>query len=229
MAKTKTFKQKVELYQKLYGEVPEDYDTRMKVLTEMLKFREKEIPFLSSMHEKLTNMKTEKLRFILYLVPEPTPRPRTRFNTKRFYVKGAKDNNDLFGEIMKSMEDMYLITTATKVKVINYLPTPSGMNRYERFFAELGLTKALTTPDWDNLAKAYCDMIQKNLLINDSLIWKGTSVKYYSIKPRIDLTIEYDKAYDCKFNRKKIEDSKYFKEEDSARFNNALDTVLKLK
>lgn len=187
------------------------------------------MPFIKEMHKKLLNIKTEKLHFVLYLVPEPTPRPRTTFNTRNFYVKGAKDNNDLFKEIMNSMEDMYLITTGTKITVKNYLPTPSGMNRFEKFFAELGLVRALTTPDWDNLAKAYCDMIQKNLIINDSLIWSGTSIKNYSIKPRIELTIEYDKSYDCTFNRKKVELSKYYMEENKKRFDESLKTILKLR
>lgn len=224
-----SFKQKTELYKKTYGKVPEDYDDRMLLLLEHLRFREKELPFIKEMHKKLLNMKTEKLRFVLYLIPEPTPRPRTTFNTRTFYVKGAKDNNDLFAEIMGAIEDMYLITTATKITVENYLPTPSGMNRFERFFSELGLVKALTTPDWDNLAKAYCDMIQKNLIINDSLIWSGTSIKKYSIKPRIDLTIEFDKNYDCTFNRKKVELSKYYLQENRSRFNESLKTILKLQ
>lgn len=217
------------MYAKMFGNIPDDYEERMGLLLQTLNFKERELPFIEEAHKKLLKMKTEKLRFVLYMVPEPTPRPRTSFGSRRFYVKGAKDNNDLFGEIMGAIEQIPIITTACKVSITNYIPTPSGMNRFERFFAELGLLRATSTPDWDNLAKAYCDMVQKNLLLNDSLIWNGGSVKYYSIKPRIDLTFEYDESYDCTFNRRKVESSKYYQETDKDRFDQSLKTVLKLK
>lgn len=224
-----SFKKKIELYAKMFGDIPEDYEERMGLLLQTLKFKEKELPFIEKVHKKLTNIKTEKLRFILYMVPDPTPRPRTRFASRRFYVTDAKNNNDLFKEILKSIEQIPIITTACKITVHNYLPTPSGMNRTERFFAELEMIRATSTPDWDNLAKAYCDMVQKNLLLNDSLIWCGTSIKHYSIKPRIDLTFEYDSAYDCTFNRRKVESSKYYNETDETKFDQCLKTILKLK
>jgi Holliday junction resolvase RusA-like endonuclease len=224
-----TMRQKINEYSKEYGFIPTDYDERMHFLLSILKFKEKDVAFIKAMHKKLASVKTEKIYFTLYLVPEPTPRPRTTFNSHRFYVKGARDNNELFAEILSTINSIPLITTATQITVTNYLPTPKGMNRFEKFFSELGLVRVLTTPDWDNLAKAYCDMIQKNLLLNDSLIWKGTSVKYYSIKPRIELVIEYDKVYDCTFNRKRIESSKFYLSEEKTRFDNALKTVLKLK
>ena len=105
---------------------------------------------------------------------------------------------------------------------------PSAMNRYERFFAELGYIKPLSVPDWDNLAKTYTDMVQKGLILNDSLIWKGESIKFYSVKPRIDLSITYTKSYDCTYNRKHVEKSQFYLAEDKERFDSSLRTVLSL-
>ena len=47
-------------------------------------------------------------------------------------------------------------------------------------------------------------MIQNTLIYDDSLIIEGISKKFYSIKPRIEITIKYMEDFDCLFNRKKI-------------------------
>lgn len=222
-----SLKQKAEKYKQLYGDIPEENDTRMEYLLEFLKFRESELPFIKRMVKHLKNIKTRTYSFTLYLVPEPTPRPRVSA-TGIFYVKGAKDNYKLFNEIIQTAGNYPLITTATKLDLISYLPTPRSMNRFEKYFAELGLVNAVSIPDWDNLAKTYSDMIQKNLILNDNLIYDGRSRKFYSIKPRIELKVEFQLAYDCTYNRKKIETSRFYSEADATRFVQQLDTVLDL-
>ena len=62
----------------------------------------------------------------------------------------------------------------------------------------------MSKPDWDNLAKTYSDMIQDVILDDDAYIVEGTSMKYYSWKPRIEITIQYMDDYDSDFNRNKI-------------------------
>ena len=88
------------------------------------------------------------------------------------------------------------------------------MNIVDTILAELGLIKPITTPDWDNLGKTYSDMVQKHLLLNDSLITDGSVSKRYSLKPRIEITITYLLNYDCQYNKKVIEHSKSYKEKD---------------
>lgn len=224
-----TFKQKIEEYQKTYGSIPTEYGDRLLYLCESLRLSDKDDAFITKMVKRLKGMKRTTYKFTLYMVPEPTPRPRTSFNSRVFYVKGAKDNNNLFRDIIESIETVPLITTATEIDIKSYLPMPKAMNRMEKFFAELGFIRVTTTPDWDNLAKAYCDMIQKNLLLNDSLIWKGTSSKYYSVKPRIEMTITFDNDYDCSYNRKKVEQSKFYQTDETGRIDDSLDTILKLR
>ena len=78
------------------------------------------------------------------------------------------------------------------------------MNSVNKILAELGFIRPISKPDWDNLAKAYCDMIQGYLLEDDALIIEGISKKYYSIKPRVEITIEWMESFDCKYNEDKI-------------------------
>ena len=83
------------------------------------------------------------------------------------------------------------------------------MRENEKILAEMGYIRPISKPDWDNVGKTYSDMIQGTLLFDDSLIIEGISRKFYSIKPRIEIKIEYMKKYDSLYNtnkmRKKVE------------------------
>lgn len=219
---------KKEDYNSRYGDIPTEEDERMNYLLDILKFKKSDFDFINKMYRLLKSIQSNTYKFTLYLTPEPCPRPRYSKKFHSFYVKGAKENQELFREIVNAVGGLPKITTATKIKIVSYLPTPSGMNRFEKYFAELGLVHTLSIPDWDNLAKTYCDMIQNNLLINDSLIWSGKSVKHYSIKPRIEIEVSYAEAYDCTFNRKRIESSRHYNELIQDRFEIELETVLEL-
>ena len=102
-------------------------------------------------------------------------------------------------------QNLPMIQTATKVELKSYLPTPSSMKISEKILAELGFLRPLVKPDFDNLIKAYIDMLQGTLLLDDAFIIEGTSKKYYSIKPRIELTIEFQDGYDSKWNEDKVQ------------------------
>ena len=86
-----------------------------------------------------------------------------------------------------------------------YIPTPESMKTEDKILAEMGYIRPLSKPDFDNVAKTYADMIQDSLILDDALIIKGISEKYYSIKPRIEIDIKYMKEFDSIFNKKKIE------------------------
>ena len=49
-------------------------------------------------------------------------------------------------------------------------------------------------------------MLQGLILYDDSLIVEGVSKKYYSMKPRIEITISYMKEHDSGYNRKKMKE-----------------------
>lgn len=219
---------KQDEYNSRFGDIPSEEDERVNYLLKSLNFKKDDFRFIDKMYRLLKSISYNTYKFTLYLTPEACPRPRYSKKFHSFYVKGAKENQQLFREIVNVVGGLPTITTATKIKIVSYLPTPSAMNRFEKYFAELGLVHALSIPDWDNLAKTYCDMIQNNLLINDSLIWSGKSMKYYSIKPRIEMEVSYAEAYDCTFNRKRIQSSRQYNDLIQDRFETELETVLEL-
>lgn len=188
-------------YDELYGDVPYDTLERFDYLIKDINLSRCKLNVYDEI-KRISNIKWKTISYTIYLLPKATPRPRTGRNGI-FYVKGAADNQKLFRQHLKN-QDINLITTPTKFHCVSYFPIPKSMNPVEKICAEMGFISPISKPDWDNVAKAYCDMIQGSLLYDDSLIIEGTSIKKYSIKPRIEVTISYMEDHDSAFNRKKI-------------------------
>lgn len=190
-------------YNELYGEIPRDSINRIDYLLKDMNLKHTRLKFTEEV-QRLTNMKWNKISYTIYLLPKATPRPRSGRNGI-FYVKGASDNKKFFKEYLIN-QDIPLITTPTKFRCRSFLPIPKSMNSVEKILAELGLIYPISKPDFDNLAKAYCDMIQGTILYDDALVIEGVSEKYYSVKPRIEIEISYMDDYDSSFNKKKIKE-----------------------
>lgn len=191
---------KIELeYIDKYGEIPKDGLNRFFLLTSKIR----NMPKFYEKMNYIKNIKWKTLNFVIYLVPKATPRPRYNFIRNTVYVMGSKDNKDIFKKFFLNT-DLPMITTPCKFKCISYLPMPKSMNTIEKTLAEMGLVRPITKPDWDNLGKTYSDMIQGTLLYDDNLIIEGVSKKYYSLKPRIEIQLEWMEEMDSDFNTKKI-------------------------
>lgn len=199
-------------YEKEYGDIPEDNRERLNYILNILKITDKHWKDILKCIPKLRKPKFHAMNFIIYVIPKATPRARLgKYN--RFYVSDAKFNNDLFGKFINDVGlEKGVITTPCRFITDIYLPIPSAFNKIEKVLAELKLLPAIVKPDWDNAGKTYSDMIQKHLLLDDSLIFDGRVRKYYSFKPRVEMTIEFMDKYDCKSNKKKIEGWKTYKE-----------------
>ena len=202
-------KKELQKYKEDYGEVSND-------------FMERIYNFLDGISDKqLEGIRTDiqnnldtvwyTISFIFYFIPKATPRARLAGFGKHFYVSDAMNNRKLMEKfVKKELEDFDLITTACKFYCDCYFPTPKSMNKSEKLRAEMGLVNNITKPDWDNLGKTYSDMIQNTIIMDDSLIIEGTVRKFYSSKPRIELTIEYADRYDSKYNMKNITKRKQY-------------------
>ncbi len=190
-------------YEEKYGDITEDYEERINQLLTPIKTDSRR-KLLQEEIFRIRNVEWITKKFIIYLLPKATPRPRLG-QRGVFYVKGAKDNKKLFKKFINDI-DIDIITTPTKFTCKSYFPIPSSMNQIEKVLAEIGLIRPISKPDWDNVGKAYCDMLQGLILYDDSLIVEGVSKKYYSMKPRIEITISYMKEHDSGYNRKKMKE-----------------------
>jgi Holliday junction resolvase RusA-like endonuclease len=187
-----------------YGEIPRDRTERFIWLLEKLNLRNSPSrKNIQSSIERNLNIRWKKINFIIYLLPKGTPRPRLSSRSRTFYVLGARDNREIFDKFMAN-QDFPIITTPCKFKCASYLPIPKQFTKIDTLLAEMGLIRPINRPDWDNLGKTYSDMIQGTLLYEDSLIIEGTSKKFYSIKPRIEIELEYADEHDSMYNYNKM-------------------------
>ena len=196
-------KKELKLYQEEYGNVSKDHLDRIYEFLDGVK--DNQLKGIRDDIENNLNTKWKTISFIFYFIPKATPRARLSGFGKHFYVADAMNNRKLMEKFVKEeLSDFNVITTACKFYCDCYFPIPKTMNKSEKLRAELKLVNNLTKPDWDNLGKTYSDMIQNTIIMDDSLIIEGRVRKYYSSKPRIELTIEYADRYDSKYNMKNI-------------------------
>ena len=184
-----------------YGDIPKDELERFDYLLKDLKLSKSKVSLYDEI-KRITNIPWKKLSYTIYLLPKATPRPR-QGKGGVFYVKGAKDNKKIMEKFLLG-QDINLITTPIKFICKSYYPIPKSMTPIEKILCEFGFARPMVTPDWDNVAKAYCDMIKGYLIYDDNQVIEGVSSKYYSIKPRIEITIEYMEDFDINYNRRKF-------------------------
>lgn len=206
-------KDDIKNYYEKYKDIPNDFVKRLKLLIDSLSFSDKEMMQIKDKIHLAKFNKWKTLNLVIFLVPKACPRPRFSKKTKRFYVFDAMDNSKLFKEFIDSLnENLGIIATSTKINIDAYMPIPNDMSRQDKVLAELKIIRPISAPDYDNITKTYCDMIQKHLLLNDSLVIEGRTRKFYSTKPRVELNISYLEKHDSKYNKRKVESWKYFKE-----------------
>lgn len=203
--KSKTLEAIEREYDEKYGDLPLDRELLLKHLESTLKL---DMNVVHTEADNIRNIPWIEERFVLPVIPKPSPRPRYSFKTEHFYVIGASVNKRLMA---KYLQDQKIIFTRVHFHLETYQPTPkSQMSKTEIYLSEMGLIEPMQNPDWDNLGKTYSDMIQGLLLLNDNIITKGDVEKFYSIKPRVEMVIRYQADFDCAYNRKRITKSKNY-------------------
>ena len=196
-------KKDIREYDEKYGLVPTDKEERLKFFMSQAKNAEKTFAPVDGEIKRIQGIKWKTVKYVIYLIPKASPRPRRSLNG-HFYVNGAADNKRFFKNFYKETLNIPIIDTPCKFYCDSYLPIPSDMSLVNQVLAELGLIRPVKKPDFDNLAKTYSDMTQGVLLFDDALIIEGISRKWYSCKPRIEITFKYMEDFDSDYNKKKI-------------------------
>lgn len=211
-------KQKLNLYEKKYGMIPDDEKERLEYMIDKYKIGP------TTMQNILTRIQTmlNNLEFIdldvvvLYEEPEGAKRPRYRITHKNFahaalqndfvhvYSPNAAEDHRYMTKLVQNdlCELIYsgLIYQPVMLTYDLFYKTPEAYNKEEKMLAEAGYIRPnIDKPDWDNGGKKYCDMYNANIFYDDSQVIEGTVRKYYSIKPRVVIHMRYLNAL---YNRK---------------------------
>lgn len=204
------YRESIELdakeYEENFGHLPDRREELVKYLIKHTKVTKEEL-CIAIEKEKL--IPWHEITVFLPVHPWATPRPKYLRSTGTCYVKGAKKHRKL---IQKYVNESRIIYTKTHFTVKTYQETPKAVNKLERILYEMGIYQPLADPDWDNLGKTYSDMVQKVLLLNDNIIVDGHVEKYYSVKPRVEILIQYQESFDSKFNERRVKGTKAYQE-----------------
>lgn len=207
--KDRTCDGQIAAYNEKYGAIPLEKDEILEYLKDALQLKEKDFLKIQKDNEHAAQIPWRVLKIILPIVPNPSPRPRYSSKTGSFYVMGASENKKILKKFIN--EKYKIIYTQTYFSVRTFIPTPiSSMSRVEVYRAEMQTITPTTNPDWDNLGKTYSDMVQKILITNDNIISKGLVEKFYSVKPRVEIMIKYQRGFDSRYNERRILKSKSF-------------------
>lgn len=202
-------KDKQKIYDRLFNNIPRDYNERLEWLSNNLHLNSMKMDTIVG---KYNTMK-ERLYFrrffiVLYEIPEGSPRPRFRLVNRKnlrnmaianpnfihvYSPVGAEDNKYMKRLLTKDefKEFTKLIYTPCIVDYKAFFKTPSSFNSVEKYLAELGVYTPISKPDWDNIGKKYCDMTNENLWVDDRLVIQGTVEKLYSVLPRVEITMDF--------------------------------------
>lgn len=205
----KSRKQKADEYEAKYAGIPVDYCKRIEYLYDKLHITGS-VAFDIAMKraEMMRSLQYHDITIILFEVPEGSPRPRFRIVNRQnlanmaienpsfvhvYSITGAEDNRYMrrlidSGELNQLNS---LIYTPCSVDICAFMKTPSSYNRVDTILAEMGLHRPITKPDFDNIAKKYSDMFNKNVWLDDTLVVDGAIHKYYSILPRVEIRLKY--------------------------------------
>ena len=209
MIKIKSRKQKAKIYESKYSDIPRDYYERLNWMYDKFHITESKADIIYNTKNQMLNaiQYSQEYFVILYEEPEGSPRPRARFVNKsnlssmaksnpgfiqvysltgasdRKFMKRLIDDNDLF-------QLNYLINTPCNVSYDAFFKTPSSFNTIDTYMAELGIIRPISKPDFDNIEKKYSDMYNGNVWLDDSFVIESHTRKFYSILPRVEITLK---------------------------------------
>lgn len=134
------------------------------------------------------------LNLVVDIKPRGASRPRAASRGVGVTIYAAPKDTAFKKEfrnlIREETKDIF-IEGVISVDMVFYLPFPSNFNLNEKCLAAMGVLRPTVKPDFDNLAKLPIDAMNEMIYSDDVQIVEGLSSKFYSNKPRIELTFHY--------------------------------------
>lgn len=205
----KSRKQRLLEYDQKYAHIPRDYNERLSWMYDKYHITPaKANEILLKRDGMLRELYYKTFQIILYEDPIGSPRPRARLLGRNNIIQAAKADpsfihiyspnakeNSLYMKRLVEEQDFneleQLICTPCNVLYTSYIKTPSSWSSTDVFLSEIGLERPLVKPDWDNIGKCYSDMYNGNIWLDDMLTIEGTSRKFCSILPRVEIQLNY--------------------------------------
>lgn len=181
-----------KLYLEEFGNIPDDLPGRIAYILGKYMDNSKTQKTIEKETRRAKRIKWKPFHFIMWKHPVPAARPRVN-NAMGFpliYVPKARTEANWFVEYFKHA-DLPIIETPCTIDISVYIKTPSSFSMVKKVLAETKIIRPWNKSDWDNYAKTVCDQIQHGMLKNDCLIIDGKLSKFYSIKPRIEVSGKY--------------------------------------
>lgn len=211
----KSRKEKFIDYQEKFRYIPKGFRDRLEYMCDIFNVSERKMNEILHERERFIDEIYYKELFItLYECPEGTPRPRARLVNRYNILDESKKNSEFIqiysitgksdNAYMKRLvtENQYveagkLIYTPCDIEINLYFETPSSFSVSDKFLAEIGVKRPIKKPDWDNAGKKYSDMYNGNIWVDDRLVIDASVHKYFSILPRVEISLLYsNKLFD---------------------------------
>lgn len=200
--------QKQKQYEMKYGNIPIDYTERLNWMVDYYNLSPAKMDEILLKRQNVLNNLFYYDYNVIELLEEPegASRPRVRILKSNYnklamtdpmihvYVPGAGEDHRYMRQLVNTelIQLNGLISTPCNIEYNVYLKTPSSTNVVDTFLCEIGLIRPpFSKPDWDNIAKKYCDMFNYNIWMDDTLVIDGAVHKYYSILPRVEIKLRY--------------------------------------
>lgn len=210
----KSRKEKQKEYQEKYDHIPKDYKERLIWMDQKYELTDKNRQeIINRRNNIISNITFFDFFVVLYMEPEGTPRHRYRLITPKNYVNAAlqspyihvyqpraKENHTYLQRLVSSeiIQLEQFIQTPFVCNINAFFRTPSNYNKSDIFIAEMGLDYHIKKPDVDNIEKMYLDMFNRNVWLDDNMCFSGQLTKFYSILPRVEISIRY---MNCAMNK----------------------------
>lgn len=153
----------------------------------------------------------ETIHITMYEYTMKTDRPRVYRG--HAFSPNAAANHDYFEKAFKQVAKVFkLINTPAEVYIDAYLEMPSNVPAHEVLLFESRVLDPIAYPDYDNIGKCYTDMFKYVLSVDDDLFHIGQIRKFFSVLPRVEITIRYIKKHESDYIYKKIKNRKSVKE-----------------
>lgn len=164
-----------------------------KEVREELKKEMKKNLMIAGDYERMMNQEKNVIRFEVPGEPKAQGRPRAVRvgNGIRMYdPKGSAEYKRLVSLYAKRVAPREPLTGPLEVEIEVYRSIPKSLPKYKRAKIEAGELFPVTKPDVDNYGKTPLDALNKLIWKDDSQIHRLTIAKYYSDRPRLEITIK---------------------------------------